>query len=133
MRSAPASAVPYTSDGKMPPSPDGGAHATTVSTPATFGTSTVMNGDASSGTRPAGRYAPTRPTGTSRWPATTPGDTSNDSSPSVSSCARANAVVRSAASCRYRRTSSSVSRSARAICSRVSSNDGGSQPSRSRE
>ena len=34
---------------------DGGAQATTVSTPATFGTSTVMNGDANSGTRPAGR------------------------------------------------------------------------------
>ena len=31
------------------PSRRGGAHATTVSTPATFGTSTVMNGDASSG------------------------------------------------------------------------------------
>jgi hypothetical protein len=79
-------------------------HVATFGTPATRATPTVMKALASSGNRPAGRYAPTFCTGTNRWPHTTPGTTSSSKSCSRARCMAANRFVRSAPVSRAART-----------------------------
>src|SRR3954462_4146487 len=71
--STPEHAAAYTTASFARPSGCGGVHASTDGTPATFATPTLMNALAVRGKRPAGRYAPTRPTGTYRTPVTSPG------------------------------------------------------------
>ncbi len=56
-----------------PSGPAGGVQATTLRTPAALATPTVIKALARMGNLPAGRYAPTRPTGTYFWPTKTPG------------------------------------------------------------
>ncbi len=63
-RSTPDRCAAYVTASFAPPSGWGGVQATTEGTPATFATPTVMNALAVRGKRPAGRYAPTLPTGT---------------------------------------------------------------------
>jgi hypothetical protein len=63
-RSTPDTYAAYATAAFTPPSGCGGVQATTVGTPAAFATPTLMNALAVRGKRPAGRYAPTLPTGT---------------------------------------------------------------------